>query len=50
MTNTPDSDDALIEAIRAHQPGARIDALLDAVNDTATWQPAPVADTDGRAR
>ena len=49
MTNTPERDDALIEAIRALQPADRIDALLDAVNDTA-WQPAPAADTDGRAR
>jgi len=50
MTNTPESDDALVEGIRAHHPAERIDALLDAVNDTAAWQAAPAADTEGRAR
>lgn len=34
MTNTPASDNALIEAIRKQAEQDRLDALLDAVNDT----------------
>ena len=49
MTNTPESDDNLLDSIRAVAMADRIDALLDAVNDTA-WQPAPQSDVDGRAR
>jgi hypothetical protein len=50
MTNTPESDDALVERLRTTAMADRIAALLDAVNDTATWQPAPANDADGRAR
>ena len=49
MTNTPESDNDLLDSIRAVAMADRIDALLDAVNDT-TWQPAEQSDADGRAR
>lgn len=47
---SPESDDRVLDSIRDLPYPARIDALLDAVNDTAEWQPAQHADTDGRAR
>jgi hypothetical protein len=50
MTNTPESDDALVERLRTTAMVDRIDDLLDAVNDTATWQPAQPSDVDGRVR
>lgn len=34
MSNTPESDDALLDAIAAKAERDRIDALLDAVNET----------------
>ena len=48
MTNTPESAAALIEHLRTTAMADRIDALLDAVNDTA-WQSPPATD-EGRAR
>jgi hypothetical protein len=49
MTNTPESDDNLLDSLRTTAMADRIDAFLDAVNDTA-WQPAEQADMNGRAR
>jgi hypothetical protein len=49
-TNSPGSDDVFGAGIQAMPLQERIDALLDVVTDTATWQPATNSAADGRAR